>query len=344
MSRPPSPPAPAGPAPAPPAVAPRPPRRAALPLAALAVLALIVVSLFVGGYDIDLNALFTDPEARRMFLISRVPRTLALVLAAAAMAVSGVVLQMLVQNRFVEPTTTGTSEWAALGVLLLTLVAPAAPPLVKMGAASAFAFAGALVFLFVLGRIALRSQVIVPIVGIMLGALISSLTLYIASSTNLLQMLATWRSGGFSSVVRGTYEPLWLVGAIVVGLYLAADRFTIAGLGRDTAVSLGLPYRRILFTGLVMVALATGVTTVVVGFIPFLGLIVPNLVSLARGDDVRRNLPWVVLCSVALMIVCDLVGRVVVFPLEIPATVVLGAVGAVVFVVMILRQRGKAYV
>ncbi|MEU9674058.1 MULTISPECIES: ABC transporter permease [Streptomyces] len=319
-------------------------RRLSLPLAVLGVLALVIVSLFVGGYDIDLRSLFASPDDRRMFLISRVPRTLALILAAAAMAVSGLIMQMLVQNRFVEPTTTGTSEWAALGVLLVTLLSPAASPLVKMGAASVFAFAGTLVFLFVLGRIALRSQVIVPIVGIMLGALVSAVTLYIASSTNLLQTLATWRSGGFSSVVRGTYEPLWAVGAIVIGLYFAADRFTIAGLGRDTAVSLGLPYRRILFIGLTMVALATGVTTVVVGFIPFLGLIVPNLVSMARGDDVRKNLPWVVLCSIALMIVCDLVGRTVVFPLEIPATVVLGAVGALVFVAIILRQRGKAHV
>ncbi|MGW6600370.1 iron chelate uptake ABC transporter family permease subunit [Streptomyces sp. NPDC055036] len=264
------------------------------------------------------------------------------------MAVSGVIMQMLVQNRFVEPTTTGTSEWAALGILLLTLFTPAASPLVKMATAtataSAFAFAGALVFLIVLGRIALKSRVIVPIVGIMLGALVGSVTLYIASSENLLQMLATWRSGGFSSIARGNYEPLWVVGAIVVGLYFLADRFTIAGLGRDTATSLGLPYRRILFTGLVMVALATGVTTVVIGFIPFLGLIVPNLVSMARGDDVRANLPWVVLSSVALMIACDLVGRTVVFPLEIPATVVLGAVGAIVFVAMILRQREKVRV
>ncbi|MFJ9434842.1 ABC transporter permease [Streptomyces sp. NPDC101490] len=319
-------------------------RRIPLLLATLGVLALVTVSLFVGGYDIDLRGLFTDADEREMFFISRVPRTLALVLAAAAMAVSGVIMQMLVQNRFVEPTTTGTSEWAALGILLLALFAPAASPLVKMATASAFAFAGALVFLVVLGRIALTSRVIVPIVGIMLGALVGSVTLYIASSQNLLQMLATWRSGGFSSIVRGNYEPLWLVGAIVVGLYFLADRFTIAGLGRDTATSLGLPYRRILFTGLVMVALATGVTTVVIGFIPFLGLIIPNLVSMARGDDVRANLPWVVLSSVALMIVCDLVGRTVVFPLEIPATVVLGAVGALVFVMMILRQREKAHV
>ncbi|GAA2250127.1 iron ABC transporter permease [Streptomyces ruber] len=314
-------------------------RRLALPAAVLVTLALVAASLMTGGYDIDVNTLLHDPEARRMFLVSRVPRTLALVLAAAAMAVSGVIMQMLVQNRFVEPTTTGTSEWAALGVLLLTLLAPGAPILVKMACAAVFAFAGTLLFLTLLNRIALRSQVIVPIVGIMLGAVVGAVTLYIASATDLMQTLSAWRSGGFSSVVRGHYEPLWVVGVIVVVLYVAADRFTIAGLGRSVATSLGLHYKRVLFLGLAMVALATGVTSIVVGFLPFLGLVVPNLVSAVRGDDVRSNLPWTVLAAIVLLIVCDLVGRTVVAPLEIPASVVLGAVGAVLFLTMTLRRR-----
>lgn len=318
-------------------------RRIPAALAVLLVLALVCASLLVGGYDIDVPALLTDPAARNMFLISRVPRTLALVFAAAAMAVSGLIMQMLVQNRFVEPSTTGTSEWAALGVLLLTLWAPAAPPLVKMSVASLFALAGAMAFLAVLDRVALRSQVIVPIVGIMLGAVVGAVTLYIAARTDLLQMLATWRSGGFSSVVRGGYEPIWVVAGIVAVLYAAADRFTLAGLGRDAATGLGLPYRRTLFTGLALVSLATGVTAVVVGFLPFLGLIVPNMVSLVRGDDVRKNLFWVVLGSVALLILCDLIGRLVIFPMEIPVSVVLGVVGAAVFVVMTLRQHGRTH-
>ncbi|MEU6886627.1 iron chelate uptake ABC transporter family permease subunit [Streptomyces viridosporus] len=319
-------------------------RRLALPCAVLVVLGLVVASLLTGGYDIDLHSLLHDPEARRMFLISRVPRTLALILAAAAMAVSGVIMQMLVQNRFVEPTTTGTAEWSALGVLLLTLVAPGAPVLVKMACAAVFAFVGSVLFLSLLGRLALRSQVIVPIVGIMLGAVVGAVTTYIASSANLMQTLSAWRSGGFSSVVKGTYEPLWVVGALVVVLYTVADRITIAGLGRDMAVSLGLSYRRILYLGLAMVALATGVTSIVVGFLPFLGLVVPNLVSMVRGDDVRSNLPWAVLGGVALLTVCDLIGRTVVAPLEIPASVILGAVGAVIFLSLILRRfvRGGA--
>ncbi|MFI5617578.1 ABC transporter permease [Streptomyces sp. NPDC051567] len=318
-------------------------RRLPLLAAALGTAVLVVTSLFVGGYDLSLRSLLDDPDALNMFLISRVPRTLALVLAAAAMGVCGVIMQMLVQNRFVEPTTTGASEWAALGVLLLAMFAPAAPVLGRMAAASAFAFLGTMVFLGVLRRVRLRSSVVVPLVGIMLGAVVSAVTLYLASGADLLQMLATWRSGGFSSVVRGQYEPLWIVGLIVAGLYLAADRFTIAGLGRDVATGLGLRHERIVLAGVSMVALATGVTTVVVGFIPFLGLVVPNLVSLTRGDDVRANLPWVVLGSVALMTGCDLIGRVVVSPLEIPASVILGAVGATLFIGMILRKRNTLH-
>lgn len=318
---------------------PSPTRRVPLLAAACAITALVLASLFVGGYDISLRTLLDDPDALDMFLISRVPRTLALILSAAAMGVCGVIMQMLVQNRFVEPTTTGASEWAALGVLLLALFAPAAPVLVRMGAASAFAFAGTMAFLGVLRRVRLRSSVVVPLVGIMLGSVVSALTLYLASGADLLQMLTTWRSGGFSSIVRGQYEPLWIVGLIVAALYLAADRFTIAGLGKEVATNLGLRHERIMLVGVSMVALATGVTTIVVGFVPFLGLVVPNLVSLLRGDDVRANLPWVVIGSVALMTLCDLIGRVVVFPLEIPASVILGAVGAALFIGMILRQR-----
>ncbi|MEZ0165306.1 ABC transporter permease [Kineococcus sp. LSe6-4] len=317
----------------------RPGRRSGLAVATALTLALVLVSLGVGGYDITLDGLLHDPAAREMFLISRVPRTLALVLAATAMGLSGVVLQMIVQNRFVEPTTIGSAQWAALGILLVTWLWPGADPLSRMAIASTFAFVGTLVFLGVLRRVSLRSSVVVPIVGMMLGSVVSAGTLFLASELQLQQALASWRSGGFSSVVRGQYEPLWAVAGIVVVVYVVADRFTIAGLGREVSTNLGLNHTRVVFLGSALVALATGVTAVVVGFLPFLGLIVPNVVSMLRGDDLRRNLPWVALASTALIVVCDLVGRTVVFPLEIPASVVLGAVGATTFVVLVLNRR-----
>ncbi|MDP5226299.1 MULTISPECIES: iron chelate uptake ABC transporter family permease subunit [Arthrobacter] len=309
---------------------------------AAAVAVLLLASLLVGGYDISLPKLFTDPAAQEMFWLSRVPRTLALVFAAAAMSISGVIMQMVTQNKFVEPSTAGTSQWAGLGMLVVLLIAPEATPVVKMLVATGFAFLGTWLFLAILDRIRLRSSVVVPLVGIMLGAVVGAATTYLAGTFNLMQALTAWRSGGFSGIVQGFYEPLWIVAGIAVAAFLVADRFTVAGLGQDMATGLGLNYRRVVFLGVIMVALATGVTSVVVGFIPFLGLIVPNMVSMILGDDLRRNLPWVVAAGVALLLACDLIGRVLVAPMEIPASVVLGALGAIVFIILLLRAQRTA--
>jgi len=307
-----------------------------------AVAALTLASLMVGGYDITFANLLSDPAAREMFLISRVPRTLAIIFSAVAMSVSGVIMQMITQNKFVEPTTAGTSQWAGLGVLFCLILLPGASPLTKMVVATGFAFVGTMIFILVLRRVAAKGQLIVPLVGIMLGAVVGAATTFIASESDLLQSMASWRSGGFSSIVRGFYEPLWAVLIIAILTFLLANRFTVVGLGKDLATNVGLNYTLYVFLGVGMVALASGVTSVVVGFIPFLGLIVPNLVSMVLGDDVRKNLPWVAVVGSALMLACDLIGRVVVAPMEIPASVILGAVGAVLFIALVLRNRRYA--
>ncbi|MFD6091198.1 ABC transporter permease [Oerskovia sp. NPDC060338] len=314
------------------------PRRLALPALVLVVAVLLVASLMVGGYDITFANLFTA-DAWNMFLISRVPRTLALVFAGVAMSVSGVIMQVLTQNRFVEPTTIGTSQWAGLGILVMLVAVPGASMMLRMGVATLFAFVGTLAFMAIVRRVSLQSSIVVPLIGIMLGAVVSAVTVYLAATFDLLQAMDTWRSGGFSSIVRGAYEPLWIVAGTTVATFFLADRLTVAGLGRDLATNVGLRYERVVLLGTLVVAVATGVTSVVVGFLPFLGLIVPNMVSMVRGDDVRRNLPWVALVSVALILVCDLIGRVVIAPLELPVSVVLGTVGAVGFIVLVLRQR-----
>ncbi|WP_338890911.1 ABC transporter permease [Rhodococcus sovatensis] len=310
-----------------------------LPIVVVIVLVLAVASLFVGGFDISVETLLNDAEARDMFLISRVPRTLALIFAAMAMSVSGVIMQMITQNKFVEPTTAGTAQWAGLGVLFALIILPAADPMTKMVVATGFALFGTIIFIAVLRRLSVRSSLIVPLVGIMLGAVVSAVTTFLAGTFDLLQSMSAWRSGGFSSVVRGFYEPLWAVLIIAVLAFALANRFTVAGLGKDLATNVGLRYEQVVFIGVAMVAVATGVTTVVVGFIPFLGLIVPNLVSMMLGDDVHKNLPWVALVGAGLLLACDLIGRVVVAPMEIPASVILGVVGAIVFIALIVRQR-----
>ncbi len=154
--------------------------------------------------------------------------------------------------------------------------------------------------------------------------------------------MGIWFAGSFTSAIRGQYEVLWIVAIVAVAVFVAADRFTVAGLGEDVATNVGLDYNRIILLGTGLIAIATGVVTVVVGNLPFLGLIVPNIVSMIRGDDLRSNLPWVCLLGVAIVTVCDLVGRTIIAPFEVPVSLILGVVGSIVFVAMLLRSRRHA--
>jgi iron complex transport system permease protein len=204
------------------------------------------------------------------------------------------------------------------------------------------AFIGTMVFFLFLRRVSLRSSLIVPIVGIMLGAVVGSVSTFIALQTDMLQSLGVWFAGSFTSVLRGQYEALWIVALVGVAVFIAADRFTVAGLGEEVSTNVGVNYNRIVLLGTGLIAVATGVVTVVVGALPFLGLIVPNIVSMFRGDDLRSNLPWVCLLGIAIVTVCDLVGRTIIMPFEVPVSLILGVVGAVVFVALLLRQRRRA--
>lgn len=304
-----------------------------LGLAGVIVSALLIASLLLGQYDV-----FGAEDGAAMFGITRLPRTIALVLAGAAMAMSGLVMQLLTQNRFVEPSTTGTTEWAGLGLLFVLWIAPTASILVKMMGAVAFSFIGTIVFFLFLRRVTLRSSLIVPIVGIMLGAVISAVSSFFALQTDMLQQLGIWFMGSFTSVYKGQYEVLWLVLAVLVAVFIYADRLTVVGLGEDIATNIGLNYNRMLLLGTSLIAVATGVVTVVVGSLPFLGLIVPNVVSMVRGDDLRSNLPWVCLLGIGIVTICDLIGRIIIAPFEMPVSVILGVLGAVVFIVMIVRS------
>lgn len=277
-----------------------------------------------------------------MFAISRVPRTIALVLAGAAMSMSGLVMQLITQNRFVEPSTTGTTEWAGLGLLTVLFFYPSASILFKMSAAVAFAFIGAMIFFLFLRRISLKSSLIVPIVGIMLGAVVSSVSTFFALQTDMLQSLSVWFAGSFTSIYQGQYEILWIVLGIVIAVFILADRLTLAGLGEEFSTNVGVNYRRMVLIATALIAIATGVVTVVVGSLPFLGLIVPNIVSMFRGDDLRSNLPWVCLGGIAVVTLCDILARIIIAPFEMPVSVILGVLGATVFVGLVVKGGANA--
>jgi len=313
--------------------------------AAIAVVAILaVISLFIGVSDVSLSTLFgteSTDRAAEVMLVSRIPRTLAIILAGMSMAVSGMIMQMLTRNRFVEPSTAGTVESASLGILLVILFAPETPVIGKMLVASVTALAGTALFLRILRAIPLRSVLVVPLVGIMLGGVVSAITTFIAYRFDLLQSLNSWTTGDFSGVLRGRYELLWLAFFLTIIAYIAADRFTVAGLGEDFTTNLGLNYRRVVTLGLVIVSMVSASVVVTVGMIPFLGLIVPNVVSMFIGDNMRRAVPWVAILGAGLVLACDIVGRVVRFPYEIPIGTMMGVVGSVIFLYLLLRRGSR---
>ena len=195
--------------------------------------ALATVSLFIGVADLDGFILFA----------SRVPRTVALILAGIAFAVTGLIMQLLTRNRFVEPSTTGATDAASFALLLLLLLSPGLPLGITAIIASVGALVGVIGFHALIRRIPSRSSVLVPIVGILYAGVIGAVTTFIAYRADMLQELLSWGIGDFSGIIRGRYEMLWVAAAAALIAWIAADRFTVAGLGEDTARGLGLNTR-----------------------------------------------------------------------------------------------------
>ncbi len=315
-------------------------------LIGVALLGLGAASLFIGVSDVSPVALAADDgDGTASFLLaaSRVPRTIAVLLVGASLGIAGLILQMLVRNKFVEPGTTGVTEFATLGMLASIVFWPGMAVMGKLGIAAAFGLFGTWVFLRVVRAVPVRQLVLVPLVGIMLGGIVGAVTAFFAYRLDLLQSLAQWSQGSFATIMAGRYEYVWIAGVMVIVAWLAADRFSVIGLGEDFATNLGLDYRRVVAIGMVVVSVITAAVLVTAGMIPFLGLVVPNIVSLIIGDNVRRSIPWVAGLGALFVLACDIVARTVRFPYEIPLSVVVGIVGAALFLWLLLRKGSRAH-
>ncbi|GEQ76887.1 iron ABC transporter permease [Comamonas testosteroni] len=299
---------------------------------------LCVVSVLLGPRQMVWSDLLSfSGDAWLTLTASRLPRLAALVLTGAGLSVCGVILQHIVRNKFVEPGTTGGLDAAKLGILVALTVMPAAGTLSRMLFALVFCLMASLLFIAVIRRIQFRNLVLVPVVGLMYGSVLTSIAEFYAYSHNILQSMQGWLLGDFSRVVQGHYEILYIILPVVMLAYLYAHRFTVLGMGEDMATSLGLGYAATAIIGLVLVALTVSATVIAVGAIPFVGLVVPQLVAMRCGENLRRTLPLVALGGASLLLACDIAGRLVMYPFEVPIGLTAGAVGGVMFLALIVR-------
>lgn len=299
---------------------------------------LIIISISIGAANFHWGSLFSDSEVISLLLYSRLPRTIAIILTGATLAVAGMVLQIVLRNRFLEPNMVGATQSAALGVLLVSIYYPQAPQLTKMSCASVAALVGMTLFILLFRRLSAQRQIMIPLIGIIYGSIIEALVNFISIETNTLQVLAVWFAGDFSAVLAGRYELLWLTGIMTIVIYVLADRLTIAGLGQNISISLGVNYVRMMWIALFTVAMITAIVVVTVGQIPFIGLVVPNIVSRLAGDRLRQNLPSVALLGANALLICDIIGRTIDPPYEVPVSMIFGIIGTIVFLYLLFKR------
>ncbi len=306
----------------------------------LALIILSFISIFVGVTDLTpLDLLNLDADQEQILFVSRIPRLVSIVVAGASLSIAGVIMQQLTGNKFVSPTTAGTMDFARLGILVAMLLFANTSSFGKMVVAFSFALVGTLLFMKILEKIRYKDTIFIPLVGLMLGNIISSLSTFVAYQNDLIQNISSWLIGDFSLIMKGRYELIYLSIPMLLLAYFYAQKFTIAGMGESFAKNLGLNYQQIIHIGLIIVAFITSTVIITVGVIPFLGLIVPNIVSIYRGDHLKKNLPHTALLGANFLLICDILGRLIIFPYEIPINLMVGVIGSAIFIYLLIRRQ-----
>lgn len=300
---------------------------------------LAICSLFVGVSTVNLAGLLSfDGNQWTVFTITRIPRLVAVLLTGAGLSVCGLLMQQLANNKFTSPTTAGTISSAKLGILISLVVVPAGGLLIKSVFAVVTAFIGSIVFIRILKYLKMVDIIFVPLIGIMFGQIIDSFTEFFAYRYNIMQQFSAWLTGNFSLVISSRYEILYLMVPLFFVIYTWAQRFAIAGLGEDNATNLGINYNRVLYTGLLLISFMTALIVVTVGNIPFIGLIIPNIVSIYLGDNLKKNLWFTAVLGMVFILACDILARVIIFPFEMTVSAVTGSIGSLIFIYLIYRR------
>lgn len=302
-----------------------------------------IISLFIGVIRINLDDIFSLSTTQlEIILLTRIPRLIAILLTGMSLSICGLIMQQLTQNKFVSPTTAGTMDCAKFGILISLIFFTGASFFTQALIASIFALLGSFIFIQILRKIKLKDVIFVPLIGLMFGGIINAITTFFAYALNYIQNIQDWLQGSMANVIQGNYELLYISLPLFILAYFLAHKITIAGMGEDLALNLGVSYNTILFLGLIIVSIITSVVIVSIGVIPFLGLIIPNLVAIYRGDNLKKNLIYIALCGALFLLICDIISRLVIFPFEMPLSITTGVLGSLIFIFLLLKRKTYA--
>ena len=302
---------------------------------------LSLLSIGIGVKDFSIIGLFTgNSDDVTLAMISRIPRLVSIIVTGASLSIAGLIMQTITSNKFVSPSTAGTMEWCKFGIMLAIVLAGGQSKIIKILLAFLVSLAGTMFFMYILNKIQFKNIVMVPLIGMMLGNVVGSITSFVSYKYDIVQNISSWLQGNFSLVIKGNYELLYVGIPFLILAYLYANKFTIAGMGESFATSLGLNHKLVVGVGMVIVAFITSIVVVTVGSIPFIGLIVPNLVALYKGDNLKNTLLDTAIFGAIFVLVCDIIGRVIIAPYEVSISVVISIIGSILFMILLLRKKG----
>ena len=297
------------------------------------------ISIFIGAYDVSFEGILAgDYMQLLVLLVSRIPRLLAVIMTGVGMSVAGLLMQNLCMNKFVSPTTGATIASSQLGIVIALILLPTASLYVRTAFAFVAALLGTGIFVWFINHIKFKDVIMVPLIGIMFSSVIGGITSYFAYENDLTQILSNMLVGDFSLVIAGRYEIVFLVLPLIIIAFIFANYFNIVGMGENFSKNLGVNYQLVLFLGLAISAIITASTVVTVGTISYIGLIVPNIVSMFKGDKIRGSIWDVALFGALFVLLCDVVGRILIPPFEMPIELVAGVIGSIVFIVMLYMR------
>lgn len=305
-----------------------------------------LLSLCLGAARLSLaqlmQALFEGPgsTAGYIFWYVRLPRTAACLLSGSALAVSGAVIQKVLNNRLASPSIIGVNAGAGLAVTVCCALG-ALSGWVIAGAAFAGAVATALLIVLVAEK-AGASRTTVILGGVAVNAFLNALSEAISTLIPEAGMLAgDFRVGGFSAVSHLRLIPAGIL--ILAGLFLLLtlhNELDVLALGEETAHSLGMPVKKVRTLLLVLSAMLAGCAVSFAGLLGFVGLIVPHALRRLAGSESRHLLPLCALGGAGFVTLCDVLARVVFAPFELPVGILLSVLGGPFFLGLLLKRKG----
>ncbi len=324
-----------------------------------ALVAGLVVSVSLGAADISplevIRTLLGLSESSRFDAIIwniRLPQALTAIVAGAALAVSGTVMQSILRNPLGSPFTLGISNAAAFGAALSVMMQGGALRALKMGADNAFwssylttgaAFVFSIlaaVVIIMISRTRGATPEVMVLSGIAMGSLFTAGTMFLQFFADDVE-LASMVYWTFGDTARASWSELGIAAAVtvLVSLYFFTNAWNYNAIdtGDETARSLGAPVNRIRIIGMLAASMLTAVVVSFLGIIGFVGLVVPHMVRRVIGADHRFLLPASVIGGGLLLLLSDTAARMLLSPQVVPVSVLTAFLGAPVFIYLIIR-------